>query len=502
MNLSLKSSLGPLLLLLAFQLLFWHQWLGVNALLFTMLIFGFLLASDSSILSSWSVRLSMVVTLLLGAFVLWHGGHWAKVLWMISLPTALGFARNPDMLHPLSTFWGFGVGSLKAMPYWGRFFKKEVSTDVDLEGENPKNINWGIYLLSFAICFIFIGIYSLASNRFAEWIGNAFEAVGDMFTGFSFDWIPFILLGLLLIGGAVWGVVQVKGRGWLSDTVSVRMPLPEGLSGSDISKLQLSFATLVPLNLILLLLNVSDVTQVWIVDKALLPENLSQFVHEGTYILIFSILLAVIVVLAIVPKAASLNENYRFLQLLIGAWLFQNAFLVISVAIRNVHYINHSGLAFKRIGVFFFLVLVVIGLISVWVKINQRRNAAWVFWVNSWAVYLVLTCSAVVNWSVVVTRYNLEVHQRGNLDYTFLFYEVGPDNLYVLLENMDRLGNISVERDSYSGYQPLDAKMVLTERVKEFIHLHQYHPGWPSWNGTYQRNLDAANAYFAQITKQ
>lgn len=90
----------------------------------------------------------------------------------------------------------------------------------------------------------------------------------------------------------------------------------------------------------------------------------------------------------------------------------QNAVLVTSVGLRNYYYILHSGLAYKRIGVCFFLLLTFFGLITVLLKIWQRRSAFSIVRLNSLAAYVVLLLLAAGNWEVWMARYNLQSRFR------------------------------------------------------------------------------------------
>ena len=71
-------------------------------------------------------------------------------------------------------------------------------------------------------------------------------------------------------------------------------------------------------------------------------------------------------------------------------WVVQNFILGISVFLRNYHYISFHGLAYKRIGVIVFLVLVLIGLVTLFVKLRERKSFFYLVRVNGWAAFAVL----------------------------------------------------------------------------------------------------------------
>lgn len=125
-------------------------------------------------------------------------------------------------------------------------------------------------------------------------------------------------------------------------------------------------------NTLLLVVNATDVRWLWFGFEPAPGFDLAQFVHEGTYVLIFSILLVVGIVLWFFRR----NLNFyapglRVLRWGATVWVLQNGVLAVSVGLRNYYYILNSGIAHKRIGVCFFLLLPFFGLATVLLKIWQ-----------------------------------------------------------------------------------------------------------------------------------
>jgi uncharacterized BrkB/YihY/UPF0761 family membrane protein len=71
------------------------------------------------------------------------------------------------------------------------------------------------------------------------------------------------------------------------------------------------------------------------------------------------------------------------------------------------HDIQHFGLAYKRIGVLVFLALVLIGLVTIFVKIPQRKTAFYLVRVNAWFAIAILVVTSCVHWDETIARYNL-----------------------------------------------------------------------------------------------
>jgi Domain of unknown function (DUF4173) len=197
--------------------------------------------------------------------------------------------------------------------------------------------------------------------------------------------------------------------------------------------------------LLLVLNNMLDFNYVWLGGAEVKTAvELKQYVHEGTFILIFGIVLAIAVLMLLYKGSLNFVKNApKMLKILRGlglAWLIQNAVLAISVGMRNWQYIDHYGLAYKRIGVFIFLSLVLYGLWLMYLKINEKRTLFFFISRGAWAIYAVMVAACFVNWDVLITKYNLNVSTKTqSVDVPFLVKDISDKNLYLLYENRDRL---------------------------------------------------------------
>ncbi|MEM7039673.1 MAG: DUF4153 domain-containing protein, partial [Bacteroidota bacterium] len=150
---------------------------------------------------------------------------------------------------------------------------------------------------------------------------------------------------------------------------------------------------------------------------------------------------------------------------------------------RNYHYIDYHGLAYKRIGVIFFLLLTLFGLVTLWLKIRNKRTFFHVVRVNAWATYGVLLVLALVNWDMVIARHNIAHTKDKVIDVPFLL-DLSDKVLPILDENREIFAN-------YPGYERR-----LDDRIRRF-RRHKAKLSWLSWNAA-----DAAAAqYFDQKAK-
>jgi hypothetical protein len=206
-------------------------------------------------------------------------------------------------------------------------------------------------------------------------------------------------------------------------------------------------------------------------------------VHEGTGLLIFSILLAMVLLLFFFRGNLNFYKRNKWLRYGAYAWLLQNALLVISVLFRDYYYIAHYGLAYKRIGVLLFLVLVLAGLITVFIKIQQRKTAYYLLRVNAWFAIIMLVVCSCVHWDEMIAGYNLARKNTISLDIKFLL-TLSDKTLPLLQKNSDVLEH-PVKIDGGEGehlyrsdYSP---KQVFEMRKKAFEEKQNTY-SWLSWN--------------------
>ncbi len=153
--------------------------------------------------------------------------------------------------------------------------------------------------------------------------------------------------------------------------------------------------------------------------------------------------------------------------------------MLISTALKNGMYIDEYGLTYKRIGVFIYLLLTSIGLITTYIKIAQHKTASFLIRINSWLFYFVLVVSCFVNWDLVITNYN--IRHSGNRTKTYLLY-LSETNLPQLfkIEKEERATLLSASIDSISEGQRV-AQIKLSTKLFDFF-LTDEQVDWRSWN--------------------
>ena len=238
--------------------------------------------------------------------------------------------------------------------------------------------------------------------------------------------------------------------------------------------------TLVTLNLLLLFANIADLRFLWFSPSQASAQELSQYVHEGTYLLILALLIAMAVLFWYFRGNLNFYKDKGLLKKVAYVWLAQNAMLAISVGIRNWAYVQEYGLAYKRLGVFWFLLLVAFGLFTLVQKITNKHSLIHLANKNGWAIFLSLLMISAINWDSTITRYNLSSSEEKNLDARFLFYGISGHNLSLLWKNKALIAQEStwdeqrVERELNLKYSKFEKRMKTQS--------------WKAWNFRDSRN--------------
>ncbi|MCX6249457.1 MAG: DUF4173 domain-containing protein [Bacteroidetes bacterium] len=238
------------------------------------------------------------------------------------------------------------------------------------------------------------------------------------------------------------------------------------------------------LNLILLILNLIDISWVWF-NFNWEGQYLKQFVHEGTYLLIISILISIILVLYYFRGNLNYYPNNRLLKYLSYIWLGQNGILTVSVAIRNFWYIHYFALAYKRIGVIIFLILTIYGLYTVFIKVMQKKSSFYLFKSNAYGFFLILIVSSLINWDNFIAAYNFKNSDKSFLHLDFL--ATLPDkSLPYMDKTLSKLYKIdSIQKEKFR----FEEKYMTPEEFYQIINIRkiQFKQKWEaknflSWN--------------------
>ena len=466
--------------------IFYQEEMGLNTIFFTLpvLILAFAQTYKTGPYKK-EIAIAAVATFLSALAVVGNDSLLAKIMYWFSIVLFLGFIKHP-LLHFLPLVTGAAISNMVTVP-WNmvrQWASRTRHSSNSLGFMIKKGVSW---LIPLGLFTFFLLIYYLANDKFQALVdsiidfcfnskgpGLAREQVGLFFLGF-------LVLGSVLLNNPIGDHLskwQNRFSTNLNRSRNRNRNLPTYFSPIALKgRFKLSIITLTLLNALICIVNMTDLIYVWFSPRGLSAVELSLYVHEGTNLLIFAILVAALVVLVIFRKNLNFFPNNEGLKKLAYIWIGQNIFMVFSVAIRNFQYFSTYGLTHKRIGVFIFLLIVLIGLVTLFLKIRDKKSHYFLWHRNSWAVFLILLVSCFINWNLLITRVNLKSNFIKHIDTYYLINELSNQNAYLL----DRHEAILIQHSVLSSNK-------IRDRIREKLRRASSGRSIYSWNWPYYLN--------------
>lgn len=470
---------------LLFDLLFWEKLIGVNALVFTILLLIYAVVRDFSSLKHRKTLITALGTLTMAILVVTHNSMTAYTALFISFPIFAGFYFQPQLRSAAAAI-PTGYLNIVLAPITG------VRRTLEIKHVSKRtSVIWNVirlFVIPLIVCFIFYWIYKIANPAFDELSNRFFQNISDyvarFFDSFSIGRCIFILFGMTIISGIlinsnirVLMLWENKSQDSLevSPLEAVETGTPRLVSLSD--EYKISLILLVLMNALILVVNLVDINWLWFGYEFKDAAALSQLVHNGTYLLIMSILMSIGIMVFIFRGSMNYIERSKLLRWLSYAWIFQNTVMVISVAVRNYHYMHYYGLAYKRIGVFVFLGLTLFGLGILIFKIQKRKSLYFLFRTFSWAVYTTMILISFFNWDIIIAKHNTTHQSLENRDLWFLL-NLSDKTLHIIAQHDEIL-----DRSPKSSFYPSISKEreLFNYKVKEFMERKRTE-SWQEWN--------------------
>jgi Domain of unknown function (DUF4173) len=488
MKKEIMASLAVLIGATLFNIVFWQEMMGLNTLIFAVFLVAALLVLNKDSFSERSVQIATGGVLVSALVVVFYNSLYAKCIHILTMPILIGLVQARS-LRFIGLAISLYVVNLLETP---KHFIAMLKSLPILRGQQSLVKNLRFALFPVLILPVFYTVYYIANPSFAQ-VADSFW--GKIFELLTFDWnfarVSFFLLGFVLIGAALW-------KHSMTNLEEVESQHPDALNpdayneGEQSSLFDMTtddrfrngITLLVSLNALILLNNILDFQHTWLDSNTLAnsPWELKESVHQGTYVLIFGILLAIAVLTYLFRGALNFHPKTSTLRGLGVVWLAQNTILALSVGYHNWQYIDRCGLAYKRIGVVIFLILTLFGLFFMYLKLKEKRSFFFVMRRAGWAFYGVLLAACFINWDVLITRYNIDTFVKtGYIDVPFLLQDISSKNLPLLYENKDLLKTHFDKIIDGSTTQMGSFDNALTLKKNLFLQ-EQKDYSWLSWN--------------------
>jgi Domain of unknown function (DUF4173) len=474
-----------------FTIVFYQQSAGINVLIFESIYLLFVATFARQALKRPLAWLFFGGTLLTAVFTVVTNSVFVILFNFISLMMLSGILIFPEAVSVISVA---GLAFYNLLLAQVNSLKKVVDHKSRLNPFRKILFYARIVLIPLIVIFFFVVIYKAANPVFNGYANEAWLRFGHYLSAFfnriDFWLVTTIVLGYLLsnvliLQNSVAEVIAYDGR---NDGL-IRMKNPNySYTHYRTTALKNEFRAAIflfsGLNIILLFVNLIDINWVWL-NFEWTGQYLKQFVHEGTWLLIASIIVSMVLVLFFFRGNLNFFTKNKPLKYLCYAWLIQNCILVISVGIRNIYYIQHFALAYKRIGVLVFLLMTLIGLVTIIHKIHSRKSSFHTTRVNALSLYVVLLALSLFNWDNIIARYNFNHYQTAFVHLDFLA-ELSDKALPELQKTDAELAALSKSQEAvfhfdYKYMKPDQYAAIIDSRVATFKNKWEV-KSWLSWN--------------------
>ena len=415
-----------------FTLLFYKESVGVNLAIFGLLLTGLIYSFYRNRFTDHSYWALMIASILSCLAFAWYGDFVSFLALALSV-IFLQFKTQEAKLKIVQVFplvFLNGITSLGRILMFSQWLpKREIKNDFA-----KKLIAYVIIPTVFVALFFMV--YAFGSDHFSA-----------LFTDYTLDLNIFQVVLIALLG---FYISFTFWNYWLPEICYDKNSLLNNDFSNEIRVsnqktfpfLDIDFErrsgeiTLLLLNaLLLVFIATYNYEQFFeVIEKS----KLSSATHERVNAVIFSIVMAVGVILFYFKGGFNFDEKAKKMKQLSKIWIVLNGILIISAIIKNSEYVSFFGLTYKRLGVYAFLCLAIIGLFFAFLKISKQKTNAYLFNQMVWYFYGTILLCSFVNWGNLITTYNISVNKGVEPRFlSDLNFNDKARREYFLLKNID-----------------------------------------------------------------
>ena len=263
-----------------------------------------------------------------------------------------------------------------------------------------------VVLIPAILLLVFFGIYAQGSSHFASLFSeyeldiNLWEVIALSILGFflAFNYFNFTIYDFLF----------KQNHHLKNDFLNEDKELKPTYDFLDLKSERLSgIVSFIGLNILLLFFIITFNYEQFVEFQKSTANQLAEDLHERVGAVIGSIVMAIVVIMFYFKGSFNFDKEAKPLKFLAKIWIFLNTVLVISALMKNSEYVMNLGLTYKRLGVYAFLSLSIIGLVFTYLKIQKQKTNAYLFNQMFWYVYGTILVCSFINWGGIITSNNL-----------------------------------------------------------------------------------------------
>ncbi len=463
----------------AYSFLFYQQNAGINFLIFNVVLIIILVLKNVKLLKDkkwlWAVGLCLVSS----SSIFVHSSALAIIGNVFSLMLLSAFSFN-SFTSSIFSFLFSCYTVITCMVYIvvDSVGRVNASSEIKTSKSGYKVLSVFVVIV---LSIVFFALYKSSNPLFAEntkWINLDF---------ISIFWIFFTLGGFFLVYAFLNHKTIYSVETWENNLAiknGIASQENEVVKQYDVERFA-GLLLFILLNAMLVILNVGDIQTLYF--NGGLPKNVSHsdFVHDGVGVIIFSILIATSLIMFLFRKEFTSIKNNKALVACVFLWIGQNILMLSSTAFRNQIYIHDYNFTYKRIGVYVWLVLAIIGLLIMFWRIYKKQSNWYLIRTNGAVWFTVLVFSSVINWDLLITNYNIKNKPLLAVDFHYLF-SLSDSNLPELIAIIEtkNFHQLDPKLRDYSSYNRMyygeTFSQLLNQKKQHF--LESYTNDWRSFD--------------------
>jgi len=390
-----------------FSTLFYQQDIGLNLLLFSLITIGCLALKHPTLFKDKKLILLGMAYLITGITVFMYVATLSLTANIIAFFSLIGATANTRTSIYLN--WLNGIYTTI-----GSFFEN-MYNNMYLNNSKKKKIDYRYWLKIIGIPFVFIVLFTVLYRNGNPVFDNLIARIDYSFI--NIPWVLLTVVGYFLFYN-ISNPVAIEPI-TTKDISTTNVLYDEGIDKLSVPKLttekHIGLALLGALSVLIILFIATDIfhlTKIYTMNAA----ELSQQVHNGVDALIISNVIAIAIILYFFRGQLNFIKNNDLVNLT-KLWIVLNLLVVVSTLLKNTEYIVSFGFTYKRIGVFFFLTITSIGLITTLIKVLRIKNLWYLFRLNLSTAFAILILASTVNWDKTITYYNLNYAEEVDVRY-------------------------------------------------------------------------------------
>jgi len=405
MNIHIKSILASLM----FSLLLYSKTMGINLVILSLVTIAIVLLEHKG----QKETIKFALAYLFSAIVVFLDPTNFKIfVHFIAFLTYIGKTIAPKNSLYLSWFIGLTNMVLASIHLLNSSLKKEGHKSTTISSKTKTIFK------ALSIALVLIILFSLLYQKSNPVFSGLISAIN--FDFLSFPWLLFTVFGYFIF-------LHILKPYYPETLITLDTEQSNTLKRSTLSfsleqckklaeEYTLGCIIFIALNSLLFIFLITDFIYLIDANTSTNSEH-SKAVHQGVYALLLSIIGAIAIILYFFRGDLNFYTKNQNIKTLSYSWIAMNLILVLFTWYKNYMYVATLGLTYKRIGVFVYLLFILAGLCTTYLKVSKTKSFIYLIRSNVAVIFAVLFISATIPWDKSITYYNLKNIKNVDIQY-------------------------------------------------------------------------------------